>query len=71
MKHCILNGIDPKAKNDPAVPQDMSQAVEQFFHVKDGKWENLTESERNVIAKNIQIILTSDKKTPNVAIDPM
>lgn len=68
MKHCILNGIDPKAKNDPSVPQDMSQAVEQFFHVKDGKWENLTESERNVIAQNIQIILTSDKKTPNVAI---
>ena len=68
MKECYIRGINPKAKDEPNVPQDMSKAVEAFYGVRDGKWENVSESERNAIAQNIQIILTEDKKTPNVAI---
>ena len=68
MKKCYLEGINPKSKNDNRVPSDMSKAVEQFYGVKDGKWENISEKERNEISQSIQIILTSDKKTPNVAI---
>lgn len=68
MKHCYTSGIDPRDKTNPDVPQDMAEAAERFFKVKDGKWENITARERNAIAQNIQIILTADRKTPNVAI---
>ena len=68
MKHCYLAGINPKDKTNPAVPQDMDAAIEKFFKVKNGKWENKTSTERNTVAQNIQIILTNDRKTPNVAI---
>ena len=68
MKKCILHGIDPKAKNSNLVPKDMTKAVELFYGVRDGKWENITEAQRNEIAQSIQVILTNDKKTPNVAI---
>ena len=67
MKKCYENGINPKAK-DGSVPEDMDKAIELFYGVKDGKWENITDSERNNIAQNIQIIVSSDKTTPNVAI---
>ena len=39
-----------------------------FFKVKNGKWENITASERNAVAQNIQILFTNDRKIPNVAI---
>lgn len=68
MKNCYARGINPKDKNSSEVPQDMAAAVEKFYKVTDGKWENITASERNSIAQNIQIILTEDRKTPNVAI---
>ena len=68
MKQCLIRGINPREKEMPDVPQDMFQAVENFWGVKDGRWENVTASERNEVAQNIQIILSSDKKTPNVAV---
>lgn len=68
MKHCYISGINPKDKTNPEVPQDMDSAVEKFFKVRNGKWENITATERNAVAQNIQIILTDDRKTPNVAI---
>ncbi len=68
MKECYIREINPKAKGDPAVPQDMSKAVEAFYGVRDGKWENISDSKRNEIAQQIQIILSADKRTPNVAI---
>lgn len=68
MKHCYVRGINPKDKTNPDVPKDMDEAVEKFFNVKDGKWENITATDRNAVAQNIQIILTDDRKTPNVAI---
>lgn len=68
MKHCYVEGLDPKSKTDPRVPKDMDEAIELFYGVKNGKWENVTNKYRNAIAQSIQIILTGDRKTPNVAI---
>lgn len=68
MKECMMKGIHPKDKNDPNVPQTINAATKMFFNVDNGKWENIVSSERNRIAQDIQIILTEDRKTPNVAI---
>ena len=68
MKECMLRGIHPKDKTDPNVPQSINEATKMFFNVDNGKWENIASTERNRIAQDIQIILTDDRKTPNVAI---
>lgn len=68
MKECLIRGINPKDKNDPNVPQTINAATKMFFNVDNGKWENITSAERNKVAQGIQIILTEDRKTPNVAI---
>ncbi len=67
MKCCLSQGIDPKAK-DGTVPRTMEEAVNKFYGVKEGRWENVTDKDRNSVSKNIQILVTGDKKTPNVAI---
>lgn len=66
-KECFIRGIDPKSKS-PEVPQTMAEAIERFFNVIKGKWENAVESRRREIASRLQIILTGDKRTPNIAI---
>ena len=68
MKECMVRGIDPKDKTDANVPQTINAATRLFFNVDNGKWENIIASDRNKIAQDIQIILTEDRKTPNVAI---
>lgn len=68
MKECLIRGINPKDKNNPNVPQTINAATKMFFNVDNGKWENITSTERNRVAQDIQIILTEDRKTPNVAI---
>lgn len=65
-KECLVRNIDPKSSID--TPKTMSEAVERFFGVKNGKWENAEPSIRKKIASELQVILTGDKKTPNVAI---
>lgn len=68
MKECMIRGLNPKDKNNPQVPQSINAATKIFFNVDNGKWENVVSAERNKIAQNIQVILTGDRKTPNVAI---
>lgn len=68
MKECMVRGIQPKDKTSSKVPQTINAATKLFFNVDNGKWENVVAPERNRIAQNIQIILTGDRKTPNVAI---
>lgn len=68
MKGCMIRGTNPKDKTNPKVPQTINAATKMFFNVDNGKWENIVSTERNGIAQNIQIILTGDRKTPNVAI---
>lgn len=67
MKKCYVNGVNPRAKDD-SVPKTMEEAIKTFFGVKDGKWENVTDKERKQAASNIQLLITGDRKTPNVAI---
>lgn len=64
----MIRGTNPKDKTNPKVPQTINAATKMFFNVDNGKWENIVSTERNGIAQNIQIILTGDRKTPNVAI---
>lgn len=68
MKECMIRGIQPKDKTSSKVPQTINEATKMFFNVDNGKWENIAATERNKIAQDIQIILTGDRKTPNVAI---
>lgn len=68
MKECMVRGIQPKDKTSSKVPQTINAATKMFFNVDNGKWENIVSAERNRIAQDIQIILTGDRKTPNVAI---
>ncbi len=68
MKECMMEGLNPKDKTSSKVPQTINAATKMFFDVDDGKWENIDAVKRNRIAQDIQIILTGDRKTPNVAI---
>ena len=66
-KECLIRGIDPKS-NSNDVPQTMTEAIEKFFNIIKGKWENAVPSERKKIATRLQVILTGDRQTPNVTI---
>ena len=66
-KECLIRGIDPKL-NSSEVPQNMTEAIEQFFNIIKGKWENANESCRREVATRLQVILTGDRKTPNITI---
>lgn len=68
MKECLKNGIQPNDKTSTKVPQSINAATKMFFNVDNGKWENMSTTDRNKIAQDIQVIITGDKKTPNVAI---
>lgn len=66
-KECLVRNIDPKS-NSPEVPQTMTEAIEKFFGVIKGKWENAGPAERRQIATKLQVILTGDRQSPNIAI---
>ena len=68
MKNCYARCIDPKDKTNPELPCDMDAAVEKFFGVKNGKWENVVAAKRNPFAQNIQVLVTGDIRKPNIAI---
>lgn len=68
MLECYKRGIDPKNQGDSRVPRTMVEAIDSFYGLKNGKWENETTKRRNEIAQNIQVIVSSDRRTPNVAI---
>ncbi len=67
MKECLVRGINPKSKTSD-VPMSVNDAINRFFGVVNGKWENVPSARRNEIAQNIQIVLTEDKKRPNIAV---
>jgi len=66
-KECLVRKIDPKS-NSNEVPQTMNEAIEKFFNIKNGKWENAIAPKRKQIATNLQVILTGDRQTPNITI---
>ena len=65
LKHCRLNGINPKSL---AAPSTMQNAVERFYGVKNGDFSEVSEKKRREIAENIQIVATGDKDRPNLLI---
>jgi len=52
---CKEVGIDPKSHK---APDNMFEAVEKFFGVKDGKLENISSSERTKLADKIHLVAT-------------
>jgi len=56
---CREHGIDPKSDK---APNNMFEAVEKFFGVKEGKIESLTSEQRTKLADNIHMICTGSKR---------
>jgi len=65
LKKCRLKEIDPKSDD---APNDMAEAVERFFDIKNGDFSEISQSGRRSIAEDIQVIVEGDKKTPNLVI---
>ena len=65
MKECYIHGIDPKSKTDANVPKNMEDAINKFFGVSKGRWENVGTSERNKVAQDIQIIMDLQNNIQN------
>ena len=66
-KECWLRGINPRSTNSN-VPKTMVEAIEMFFGITRGKWENAGATKRREIATDLQILVSGDKQTPNIAI---
>ena len=65
LKKCKLNNIDPTSKN---APKSMSEAVEQFFNIKNGELSEITSTERRILSQDIQLIATGAEKHPDLLI---
>jgi hypothetical protein len=65
IKECKLRGVDPKSS---LAPKSMSEAVEQFYNVKDGEIGELLDKDRRKLAENIQILAVGDKTQPSIII---
>ena len=65
LKKCKLNNIDPTTKN---APKSMSEAVEQFFKIKNGELSRITSKERRSLSEDIQLIATGAEKNPDILI---
>lgn len=65
LRECYRRSITPKSNK---APKTMSEAVEQFFNIKNGDFSEVTKGERRDIAENIQVIASRDFKTPSLAI---
>jgi hypothetical protein len=65
MAECFRAGVDPESSKAPAT---MSQAVERFFHVRDGSLTNLDNDRRRELAKHIHVVAVGSKSTPGYLI---
>lgn len=65
---CRRRGMDPEDRSNSSVPQDIPSAIRDFYNVQEGKWANATEMERRKISTNLQVVVSGDLKTPNVAV---
>ncbi len=65
IKECLKNGIVPRDK--VKAPKSTKQALEEFFHIKDGDICNLSKGElRKMASENILLVATSkDQKIKN------
>lgn len=58
MKECLVRGIAPDSLQ---APRSISDAMEQYFHIKGGKLQDITPSERTNLAKSIILAATGYK----------
>lgn len=66
--NCRLHHMNPEDSSNPQLPKTSHDAVAQFFGVLEGRWQNASEEKRREAASKLQIIVTEDKKHPNVAV---
>jgi hypothetical protein len=58
-------GIDPEGA---AAPQTMTEAVERFFGIRDGRISNLDSRKQRELADNIHLVAVGSKQNPNYLI---
>ena len=68
IKECLILGLNPKDIKNPNLPNNMQEAISNFFNIKYGKWENANQKLRREIAENVQLIVDGDKINPNITI---
>ena len=61
MSECYRRDIDPESA---AAPTSIQEAVESFFHARDGRLDELTSKERTALADKIHVIATGDRHSP-------
>lgn len=66
--NCRLKRWDPEDSSNPQLPKTSQEAVSSFFNIPEGRWQNASEEQRREAASQLQIIVTEDKKLPNVAV---
>ena len=62
MKECLIRGISPESFQ---APRSIAEAMEEYFGIKGGKLQDLTQSERTKLAKSIILTATGDKPGEN------
>ncbi len=65
MAKCFELGIDPEG---PDAPQTMTEAVERFFAVREGRLSNLSGREQSALAENINVVAVGSKQNPGYLI---
>lgn len=61
MKACFASGIDPEGDGAPAT---MTEAVERFFGVRDGRLSNLGPKQLTNLAVDLQLVAVGHKDAP-------
>lgn len=65
MAECYIRDINPEGE---LAPKTMSQAVEQFFGIREGRLDNLSTNEQGRLAENIHLVAVGSKENPNYLI---
>lgn len=60
MKECLVRGISPESSK---APKSIPEAMESYFHIKGGKLQDITPTERTRLAKSITLAATGRKPT--------
>ena len=65
IKECLSRGISPESFK---APQSIQQALKDFFEIREGKLSNVEIYERGLLAENIALVSTGDKRNPSYTI---
>jgi hypothetical protein len=63
LKECKLRNIDPRSID---APKSMSEAIMQFFNIKNGNFSELDKIDRRQLAQKIHVLAEGDKDRPNI-----